>query len=183
MFILIAAIAATVLYLMGGQTHKFETEVTIAAPPDLVFAYLTESDKIRAWMPNIESIEPLTDEGHKEGAKARIIINEHGTQFELTDQVLRTVPNEELLTLASSDMFQTRSSYKLTKESIGETNNTLDSGTRLSATVSVTHKSYYRVIAPFLNTQMKPQLLADLIRLQEVVERDYENSINATPNK
>lgn len=40
--------------------YTMSSEIEIAAPPDRVFAALSDVEQMRAWMPNLVALEPLT---------------------------------------------------------------------------------------------------------------------------
>ena len=50
---------------------QFQSHKSIAAPPDRVFAAMTQTDAVRQWMPNLVSFEPLTEGPLRVGSQWR----------------------------------------------------------------------------------------------------------------
>ena len=162
--------AIVVLYMLGGKTYTFEASVSIAAPPSVVFGYLTDTEKIKKWVGGVVEIEPLTTQGHEVGAQSRVILENAGMRVEFVDEVLQTVPSETLLTLADNSMFQARNAYRLEATKFGTDGSQV--GTRLSLKMEVKQKGFYRFMSPFLKSKIGPKLQSDLDRLKGLVERE-----------
>ena len=150
--------AAGALFIIGGRTAVYRAEVEIAAAPEMVFTYLTESDLLLQWMDGVTKIEPLTKDVHGVGAKSRVTI--HDSQI-IQDEVLESKPGELLQVRLTSDGLDATSTYSL--HSHGRT-------THLRQEFLADFTGIARIFAPFAGGEIQRKLDEDFQRLKQVVE-------------
>lgn len=157
----ILALILGVLWVVGGQTFINIAEVTIAAPAERVFDFLSEDDKVKQWMKGVAEIKPLEPGERKVGAKARIVVEEDGHRLEMQDEVLRLEPGRLLEVRITHDMFAITSLYELS-ETGGQTH--------LKHTMRADYQSLGRVAAPLLSGEIQHKLESDFQRLKQLAE-------------
>ena len=155
--------ATIALYVIGGRTAAYRADIEIDASPVTVFTYLTETDLLLQWMDGVTKIEPLTEGGHRVGARARITIqdNENATPVVMDDEVLRSEPGQQLEVRLTSSAIVATSTYDLHSHG---------SSTHLSHEFRGDFSGVMRIFAPFVAGSIQQKLREDLQRLKELVE-------------
>jgi len=88
----IVTIAIVVLIVLGNQTRELSTEIEITAPPDEVWAILTDLGQYGEWNPHIREAKGEI----KEETKLTIRIEEpNGKSMTFKPTVTRVVPQKE----------------------------------------------------------------------------------------
>ncbi|HWA97750.1 MAG TPA: SRPBCC family protein, partial [Pirellulales bacterium] len=146
---------------LGGREQVNTAEATLAAPPAVVFAWITKPAKIKQWVEGITEIEPLTTSGHAVGAKSKIIIEEQGSRFEIRDEVTRSEPDRLVEVRMTSDMFDVTNLFELADE---------QGKTHLKQTMQAHYKGLARVFAPFVGGIVQQKLNEDFARLKQLAE-------------
>ena len=154
-------VAVAVLWFVGGKTYVNTAEVTIDAPPSQVFPYLTEPDKLKQWLAGVVEIKPLTEGGHRVGAKGKIVVEEQGNKIEMEDEVLRSEDNKLLELRIFSPIFEINNLYELTDD---------QGKTHLKLTMQAKYSSVMRVFAPLVEGAIQELLDANFQRLKQLVE-------------
>jgi len=91
--------------LMGCGEGTFSGQVKIAKPANVVFSWITETDKRRQWDTSIVKETPLNNLPPGVGAKNLELINMDGHEMELVAEVTEYVPGKRLrLHLVGSGM-------------------------------------------------------------------------------
>ena len=49
--LLLSVIAVAVLWILGGKQTEFSTALSIDAPPEVIFPYLTQPEQLKSWPP------------------------------------------------------------------------------------------------------------------------------------
>ncbi len=158
----VVVLAVFVLWLIGGQTFTNVAEVTIDAPADSVFVHLTDDEKLTKWIDGVTEMEPLTEGGHRVGAKSRIVVEEDGNEFEMTSEVVETEQDRLLVVRITSSMFEVNSRYELTQR---------DNATHVTHTMTANYFGAARLIALIMGNSIQEKLDADFQRLKKQVEQ------------
>ncbi|HEX4128956.1 MAG TPA: SRPBCC family protein [Pirellulales bacterium] len=154
-------VAMAVLWFIGGRTYGNLAQVTISAPRATVFTYLTDPAKLKHWVDGVVAIEPLTSERQTVGARSKIVVEEHGSRFEMNDEVIRYEPSEYLEVRITSPMFGASNMYWLTDE---------QGKTHVKNVMRTDYQGVARVFAPLMKGAVQQKLDADLQRLKKLVE-------------
>lgn len=161
-------IATGVLYIIGGQTAVYRADIEIDAPPETVFSYLTEIDLLLQWMDGVTEIKPLTEGGHRVGARARVTIHEGEAAFVMEDELLRSEPSELLQVRLTSSAFVILSTYTL---------HTHGDKTHLSQELRADYKGFIRLFAPFASGEATRKMNDDFGRLKRLIEQNDANEV------
>ena len=160
--LLVAAVLGGVLYLVGGRQYRFVSEIKIQAPASVVFAHLTETDKVTQWVDGLVEITPEDDQGHRVGSRATLTIQQSGNRFEMRDEVLESTPNQSLNVRTQSDMFDAVTAFRILPQ---------EDGVLVKQLLLASHKGIFRISAPLVRAQIQRKIDNDLSSLKTVVER------------
>ncbi len=144
---------------------RMEFDTRIEAPPDRVWPWLVETERMQRWMAGLESVEPLTPGGPRVGARARMAIREGGRLATYESELLECA-EPRLLALALTGAhwkgLSMRVRYELVKES---------GGTRLRyACECVTDRTLYRVMFKLFGWFAKRQAKSFMQKLKSLAE-------------
>ncbi len=93
-------IALTIVFFATGLFFKeivYTTEVAIEKPIQEVFTLFNDSSKIKNWIPELQSIEPIDEKSEKTGSTYKMVIkNKNGEEITLQEKVIAFVPNEKV---------------------------------------------------------------------------------------
>ncbi len=156
-------VASLVLWVLGGVLAEHTVSIAIAAPPERVFAYLTEPNHLVRWIGGLKKSEPLTSDGLRVGARSRETVEENGRRMEMETVVTRLEPGRLLEVQINAGMFEAKNRFELTHEA---------GVTRVVQTLEAQYRGAARLIAPFLKGSVQKKLDTDLARLRDVVESE-----------
>jgi carbon monoxide dehydrogenase subunit G len=139
-----------------------ESRVTIGKPPEDVFPWLIESDKVPQWMSGLELYEPLEPGPLNVGSRIRQELVVSGYHLHLQLEVVELdAPRRAVLRFEGSG-FKAANEYTVTEEG---------GGGRVSWVVSGDATSMKaRLIAPMVQAKLQAKHDADLARLRALLE-------------
>jgi uncharacterized protein YndB with AHSA1/START domain len=158
---------AGILWFVGGYTYVTTAEVKIAAPPQEVFAYLSEPDKIMQWLEGVTKIEPLTESGHRVGARSKVTVHEGNETIEMQEEVIRVEPDKLTELRLTCPMFDATSLYELTDD---------QGQTLVKQTLRADYQGIVRIVAPLMSGAVQQKMDADFQRLKQLVEKKTSGS-------
>jgi len=147
-------VLAVLVARAGRAPHR--VELTVAAPPERVFRFLTEPEKIASWMAGFVSSEPLTPGGLRLGARSRETLDDAGRRVRMTSEVTGLEPAVRLELRLEADFLDATSCYTLARSA---------GGTRLVHELVPRYKGPLRLVAPLMRAAVQRKLEADLGRL------------------
>ena len=174
-FIVLASIAGLFaavisgLYLAGrsGNGALHETSIEIDAPPDRVWPWLVEPERVKGWVSGLKTVESLTPEkGLEAGARDRLVVEVHGEENELFSEVTQVEPLRAL----EQRVWQTgalawHEVARFTIEPLG------DGRVRFVVTARYTYTTFPGVVLePIIRVAAGKKLTEDLARLKALVE-------------
>lgn len=167
--VLLAIVAGCIaLYSVGGKTYTWSTSVSIAATPERIWPWLTESERVTKWVGGLVEDRPMTEGGARVGARSAVVLEDHGERFTMDSEILRYEPGR-LMELR----FQMTGQMAGTGETIGTyTLEPAGDGTRLTYAVASTSKSWMRVLAPFMRAAVQKRIDTDIASLKRAVEAE-----------
>ena len=154
-------IAGGALFLMGGRQFAVIAETRIDAAPDQVFWRLTDPEQAKQWIDGLQEVEPITDGGHRVGARARLTISQGNRTVELEDEVLQSVPGQSLVVQMQGNLFETISVMQLSADR---------EATIVRHLAYFTPRSFFRLTAPFAHEEVQQKMQDDLNRLKLLAE-------------
>jgi uncharacterized protein YndB with AHSA1/START domain len=140
---------------MASFTHS----VTIPRPPEEVFPWLLEGDRVPQWTSNLERYEPEGAVGP--GSKIRQRLEVSGQTVDVTMEVVRYEPPREAQTRFSTNGVDIEAIYRLAPDG---------AGTRLTQSLEAKARSFAaRLIVPAVQPRLERKLIGDLERLQTLL--------------
>lgn len=107
--LVITAVSAVGLWLVGGKKQEYSAAIEIDASPDVVFNYLTDPEKQKSWIKGLSEVARHQSNTDEDGASRRItttrVISVDGQETRFEDQVLR-FDLDRSLTVRSSNSDQ-----------------------------------------------------------------------------
>ena len=150
------------LWVLGGRTYQYSTSTTIAAPPEKVWVYITDKDKVLLWIEGLKSSTPVTTDGLRVGAKSVEVIEKDGQIYKMESEILRLeAPRLLEMRFVVVGAGTTRGTYELTPEG---------NQTRLTFNIASVSHGWIRLFAPFLGPAIQKQIDENTGRLKQVAE-------------
>jgi len=143
------------------SSHSASTE--IAAPPEVVFPYLTDPDLLRLWLGGFRGSRRLSGGSGttpEVGTRSIDTIVEGGREMEMETEILRYVPPRELDVKITGRGINAMSAYRLVG---AET-------TTVTHTQEIRLGGLARLLTPLMGGPMEKRLREDLARLKTAVE-------------
>ena len=150
-----------VLWTIGGRTRTTMARISIKALPKVVFSHLTDEALLLKWMDGVTEITPLTEDGHRVGARSKVVVEKDGRRMEMEIKVARSEPDKLLEIHVTSPMFVVSNTYKLTVE---------DGATKLTQFMAADYKNVARLFAPIAGSAVQDKLDGDFERLKQLIE-------------
>ncbi len=175
----LAVLAVVGAWIMGGESVKHSTSISIDASPTSVFRYLTDGEKIKQWASDIVSIGSFSDDVELRTQKR--VVREDGKEVVWEDSLIRfqngkpeaaTQPDEDLgcvVSIQSRKGGLTRTYvYQLEKNEIGGTDLTY----RLTRSASGVDKFFF----PFKEDDSDVKMATEMTRLKKLIESEVDPS-------
>jgi uncharacterized protein YndB with AHSA1/START domain len=138
---------------------SFTYSVTIPRPPEEVFPWLLEGDRVPQWTTNLERYEPEGAVGP--GSRILQTLEVGGQRFDVAMEVVRYDPPGEAETRFSTNGVDVEARYLLSPDG---------AGTLLTQTLEAKARSLTaRMIVPAVQPRLERKLIADLERLQALL--------------
>jgi carbon monoxide dehydrogenase subunit G len=141
---------------------RCESTVTIAKPPEDVFPWLLDADKVPRWMSGLEIYEPLEPGPLRQGSRIRqeLAVSGQHLRFELEVTEL-DAPRRAVLRFEGSG-FRAANEYEVSEA---------PDGARVSWVVNGETTSFKaKLIAPMVQAKLQEKHDGDLARLRAVLE-------------
>jgi uncharacterized protein YndB with AHSA1/START domain len=140
---------------MASFTHS----VTIPRPPEEVFPWLLEGDRVPQWTSSLERYEPEGAVGPGSTIHQRLGVG--GQTFDVAMEVVRYEPPREAQTRFSTNGVDIEATYELAPDG---------TGTRLTQVLEAKPRSLSaRLIVPAVQPRLERKLIADLERLRSLL--------------
>ena len=164
-------LAVVVLLALGGGRgeSRFETSVDIARPAPVVFAWITEPDRVKSWVGWLIDIRSLTPDRKGVGAREVWVMedrNNNNQRMDIESEVTRHEPDRLLeARLNAGEGFTGTVTYDLQP---------LDAGrTRLTYRASYQFQHWLaRLLEPVISRSAQHKLTEDLARLKQKAEAE-----------
>ena len=140
---------------MASFTHS----VSIPRPPEEVFGWLLEADRVPQWTSNLQRYEPQGWIGP--GARIHQTLEVSGQTFDVDMEVVQYEPPRAAETRFSTNGIDVVASYALSPEG---------AGTLLTQSLEAKARSLTaRMIVPVVQPRLERKLIGDLERLQALL--------------
>jgi uncharacterized protein YndB with AHSA1/START domain len=144
--------------------------VEIAAPPERVFAYLTEPDLVKRWQPDLAELAPLPPGGIRLGTRQRATVEEYGRRFEVETLVVALTENELLAYEMQAPTASVRGEYRLIRQ---------PSFTRLEETVTIKPRGAMSIVWPLVKGFFRRKMESRMKLLKQTVETGENPGVEA----
>ncbi len=98
MLVLVGIVALLVICFLAigffNPSVSMETRVEVNKPVGVVWAYFIDQNKMKEWLPNVKSIEPISGEPNTVGSKWKMVFEEGGSEFVMTETMTEFKENE-----------------------------------------------------------------------------------------
>ncbi|HEY6305440.1 MAG TPA: SRPBCC family protein [Candidatus Angelobacter sp.] len=149
---------------------SFEFTVDIAAPPERVFAYLTEPELVKRWQPDLAELAPLPPGGLRVGTRQRATVEEYGRRFEVETVVVALIVNQLLGYEMQAPTATVRGEYRLIRQV---------NLTRIEETVTVKPRGPMSMVWPLVKGFFRRKMESRLKLLKQTVETGEKLSVQA----
>ena len=139
----------------------YEAAVEIDRPPDAIFSFLVEPDRLRRWVSGFVQAEPLTSGPPRVGSRSIDLVRDGGREMRFETEIVEYVPPHGLSVTIGMPGMRAVSEYQLERRGLR---------TRVSHVQRVRYDGVLRVIGPLMGGMVRRKLRHDLLRLKAVVE-------------
>jgi len=168
---LVSLIVLAVVILLGLSTRESSkvmvASVEIARPPAEVWPWLTETEKLKAWIGWLKEVRPLTPPPDRVGSRSVWVMedqNNNGQKMEMTDELLEYDPPRRLkVSIRSDEGFSGEALYTL--EDLGNGRTLL---TQRSSFVF--DKWFFKLLSPLIMGSAQKKAAADMQTMKARVE-------------
>jgi len=158
----IVALAAAVVFVVGGRPRIYSSSVAVTASPDALFAHLTRPELLTRWMGGLVASEDLTGEGLRVGARGRETIEQGGRRMVMESEILQVTPGRLLSVRLMAEGYDVQADYTLEPQG-GQTVVSLRQVARYGGGL--------RLVAPFLDGMVERKMASDFAALKRVAEQ------------
>jgi carbon monoxide dehydrogenase subunit G len=140
---------------------RVASSVEISSPPEDVFPWLVEPERLARWISGFARSEPLTEGGARLGARSRDTLREGSRTMVIETEITEFEPGRMLRVSIAADGYGMDDRYQLTP--VGE-------GTRLEYTSDARLGGLLRLMSPLVTRQMRARATRDLATLKREIE-------------
>jgi carbon monoxide dehydrogenase subunit G len=165
----VLALAVVVLLAVSRGESRLTASIDINRPPDVVFAWISEPERVRAWVGWLVEIRPLTPQQAQIGAKQVWVMEDRNNNNQLMDiesEIVGLRPPQAMSTrVRAAEGFTGTVDYDL--ESLGPER------TRLNYVASYQfHHWLAKLLEPVIRRSAQQKLEEDLARLKQKAEAE-----------
>ncbi len=141
---------------------RCESTVSVARPPEEVFPWLLDADKVPRWMTGLETYEPLEPGPLRVGSRIRQHLTVSGQQLRFELEIVELEPPWTALLRFEGSGFKAANEYTVAGAPGGAAVTWVISGDTTSFKA--------RLVAPMVQAKLQDKLDGDLARLQALLE-------------
>lgn len=170
----LVVLAVVSAWIMGGETQKHSTRISIEASPDDVFKYLVDGEKMKEWANGIVSAGPYLaeeetvedDNGYEYKVPLERIVMKEGKESVWQDSILRFKEGETLSIKSRKGGLTRTLVFQLEENEIG--------GTNMDYRLSRSASGWEQVLFPFQKEESRTQMATEMTKLKNLVESQVE---------
>jgi carbon monoxide dehydrogenase subunit G len=148
---------------MEVSMNEFDIVTVIDRPPDQVFAFLVDVDKVADWNPQVIEVRKTSEGPLGVGTTLLFVGKFLGRRFESVSQWTEYIPNERFSTKTTSGPFHLE---------IENTLSAVDSGTRLATTYRGESQGFIKLAEPVIVRLTKKQFETATENLKALLEAE-----------
>jgi uncharacterized protein YndB with AHSA1/START domain len=164
--IALAVIAVAAAWIMGGESSKSSTRISIDASPEDVFRYLVDGEKIKVWGSDVVSAETFEGDDPTLGSKSRVVMQD-GQQVVWEDTVMRFQTGEAVSIQSKKAGYTKTYVFQLEENDLG--------GTNVQYRQTQSAGGLERLMFPFQDRKnLKNDMAAEMTKLKNLVESEVD---------
>ena len=140
---------------------SYEASIEIGAPPEAIFPFLVEPDRLKRWVGGFVEARPLTEGAIGPGSKSIDVIRENGREMLLETEILRYEPPAVVSVAIRTSGMDAVSEYHLDGRG---------PATTASHSQQVRYSGILRLVGPFVGGAVRRKMREDFARLKAAVE-------------
>lgn len=162
----LAVIAVIAAWIMGGESAKNSTRVSIDARPVDVFRYLVEGEKIKVWGNEVVSADNYHDDDPTLGTMNRVVMQD-GQQVIWEDSIMRFQPGEAISIQSRNGGLTKTYVFQLEENELG--------GTNIQYRLTQSASGVERLLFAFQDREnCRNDMAAEMTKLKNLVESEVE---------
>jgi len=143
---------------------QFEIHVEVDKPVNQTFAVFNDVLRMKDWLHNFKSIETLSGKPNEIGSKYKLVVNDDGKDFEMTEVMTGFRENEYFAFRLENEVLtndvETRFTWEGQKTEIVTKNKIIGKNI------------FWKSLFPFFKSTFREHTEGDFIRLKELVEKE-----------
>ena len=140
---------------------SYDASIEIDAPPEAIFPFLVEPERLKRWVGGFVEARPLTEGAVGRGSKSIDVIRENGREMQMHTEITRYEPPGALSVAIRAPGMDAVSEYRLEGR---------DGGATASHSQDVRYSGILRLVGPFVGGAVRRKMREDLQRLKAAVE-------------
>ena len=165
----LAVFAVVCAWIMGGESQKNSTRISIEASPRAVFRYLVDDEKIKLWASDLVSAGPYKGDEEQDSSfetLERIVREEDGQESVWQDSVMRFQRGQSLSIRSRKGGLTKTTVFQLEENDLG--------GTNLLYRTIKSASGVDQILFSFQEKESKTQMATEMTRLKKLVESEVE---------
>ena len=166
--LLVVAIVGAALWILGGKQAEYSTALSIDAPPEAIFPFLTQPEHLKNWTTGLNEVSEFLPTPKVDGIAsgpiqktARVVTTPDGSQVRYEDRVIRFEKNQSISVQSSNAQQVLTYIYQLEPR---------DGQTFLSYRLKTSNSGTGRFLAPLSKSDFQDRLDNDIRKLKTLVE-------------
>ncbi|QEG20314.1 SRPBCC family protein [Mariniblastus fucicola] len=162
----LAVLAVVSAWIMGGESLKHSSRISIEASPRQVFPYLASDERISQWASNVLSAGPYSGDSESEAMRLSRVVLEDGEETVWQDSVLRYLPPEAISIQSKKGGLTNTLVFQLNENEIG--------GTTLLYRLTKSASGLEQFLFALQDDNSKVTMADDLAKLKALIESEVE---------
>ncbi len=174
--LLILGIVAAALWILGGKQSEYSTALSIDAPPEAIFPYLTKPERLKSWTSGLNEVAEFFPTPKINGIasgrpkKSQRVMSTNGSPVSFEDQVIRYEENQSISVQSINSQQVVTYIYQLEPR---------DGQTFLSYRIKKASCGVGRFLAPLWSSNDQDRIDADIRKLKDLVEKTPYPKVNS----
>jgi uncharacterized protein YndB with AHSA1/START domain len=170
----LAVFAVIGAWIMGGESVKHSTSITVDASPGSVFRYLSDGEKIKQWGSDIVSVGTFSEDEDGGFSQDRVVRTEKGEAV-WEDSVMRFQVGEAISIQSRKGGLTQTFVFQLEENDIG--------GTNLQYRLTRSAGGLDRLLFPFEEDRSETKMAAEMTKLKTLIESEVDPSDMSKPDE
>ena len=169
-----AVLAGVSLWLIGGKKQAYDALISIDAPPEIVFSYLTDCEQRKRWQVGLQDCRPTSDTENTVGARGVVVVEMAGETVEYEEEILRYQQDEFLSVKGTGPKEISTTIFRLESQ---------EGSTNFTYKVKAEPTGVSRLLAPFAAPETQDRIDDEVLQLKRLVEEENPNDTGSQFNE